>query len=155
MEPYGILMALHALAAVIWVGGMFFAYVALRPAAAALSVAERLALWSQVLGRFFLWVWLAIVTLIVTGYWLTFGVFGGMDSVGMHVHIMQGLGWIMFLAFAHLFFAPWRRLRRGLETGALEAAQRSLNQIRIIVAINLVLGLIVVLIAAGGRFGLV
>ena len=44
-----IAIALHLLAAVIWVGGMFFAYMALRPAAASLLEPPlRLPLWSQV-----------------------------------------------------------------------------------------------------------
>ena len=38
-----LLVALHVLAAVVWVGGMFFAYMVLRPAAGPLETAERLA----------------------------------------------------------------------------------------------------------------
>jgi uncharacterized membrane protein len=32
--PMGIALALHVLSAVVWVGGMFFAYLCLRPAVA-------------------------------------------------------------------------------------------------------------------------
>ncbi len=43
---YSSLLALHVLAVVIWVGGMFFAYNALRPAAAeVLEPPNRLKLW--------------------------------------------------------------------------------------------------------------
>lgn len=147
------LIAVHVLAAVIWVGGMFFAYLALRPATAGLSLAERVPLWSRALGRFFLWVWLAVIALIVTGYMLIFGVFGGMGAAGVHVHVMQALGWVMFLVFGHLFFVPWRRLRTALAAGSVDEAARHLNQIRWIVALNLTLGLIVVTVAAGGRYG--
>lgn len=150
MAPY--LIAVHVLAAVIWVGGMFFAYLALRPATAALSLAERIPLWSRALGRFFLWVWLAVIALPVTGYALVFGSPGGMGAAGTHIHVMQGLGWVMFLAFGHLFFGPWKRLRAALAAGSLEEAARHLNQIRWIVAFNLTLGLIVVAVAAGGRY---
>lgn len=146
------LIALHTLAAVIWVGGMFFAYLVLRPASARMSLAERLPLWSRALGRFFLWVWLAVIALVVTGYALVFGYLGGMGAVGVHIHLMQGLGWLMFLAFGHLFFVPWQRLRAALAAGSLDQAARHLNQIRWIVAANLALGLVVVAVATGGRY---
>jgi len=44
---------LHVVAAVIWVGGMFFAYVCLRPAVGALEPPARCRLWRVALGRFF------------------------------------------------------------------------------------------------------
>jgi uncharacterized membrane protein len=46
-------LILHALSAVVWVGGMFFAHQMLRPAAATLDPKPRFLLWSRVLGRFF------------------------------------------------------------------------------------------------------
>ena len=49
----GIALLLHLLAAVVWVGGMFFAYVALRPAAAQLEPPARLTLWVGVFKIFF------------------------------------------------------------------------------------------------------
>ena len=40
--------AFHILAAVIWVGGMFFAHMVLRPSAGLLDSPTRLALWERV-----------------------------------------------------------------------------------------------------------
>ena len=75
---YPLTISLHALAAVIWVGGMFFAYMALRPVAAQLLEPPiRLELWSQTLAQFFPWVWLAVIALPATGYWIIFAVYGG------------------------------------------------------------------------------
>jgi len=48
-----IVYALHLLAAIVWVGGMFFAHLVLRPAAMELEPAQRLALWLRVFDRFF------------------------------------------------------------------------------------------------------
>lgn len=146
------LIVLHLLAAVVWVGGMFFAYLALRPAAGALDLSDRLPLWGRVFQNFFLWVWLAVILLPVTGYAMIFGVMGGMKAAGMHVHIMQGLGWLMILAFMHIYFAPYRRLQQGIARGDLQTAAKKLNQIRLIIAINLTLGLIVITVAAAGRY---
>lgn len=148
-----IAVALHILSAVIWVGGMFFAYQVLRPAAAVqLEPPHRLSLWVDVFKRFFPWVWSAIVVLLITGYWMIFIVFGGMKSVGLYVHIMQGLGWLMMLLYMHLYFAPFRRLKEAVITENWPEAGKRLNQIRQIVGINLVLGLIVIAVATGGRY---
>ena len=61
-------LLVHAFAAVIWVGGMFFAYMVLRPATGALDPHVRLDLWGQVFVQFFPWVWASIVALLVSGY---------------------------------------------------------------------------------------
>jgi uncharacterized membrane protein len=145
-------LILHTLSAVVWVGGMFFALIALRPATLLLQPSVRLALWSGVLGRFFAWVIAAIVLVLATGYAMVFGVFAGFSGIGRHVHIMQGLGIIMVLLFFHLYFAPWRRFRAAVRRQDYPAAARQLDQIRVIVAINLILGLITVAVGSSGRY---
>jgi uncharacterized membrane protein len=145
-------LVLHILAAVIWVGGMFFAHQMLRPAAAALDPTLRLPLWRRVFARFFPWVWVSIAALLVSGYGMVLWGFGGFDKIGLHVHIMHGLGIVMMLAFGHLYFAPWRRFRRAVDAADFVAAAKQLNQIRLIVTVNLVLGLIVVAVGASGRY---
>jgi uncharacterized membrane protein len=147
-----ILVALHILAAMIWVGGMFFAYMVLRPSAGPLETQARMGLWQRVFGRFFPWVWASVVALLASGYAMLFLHFGGFAAAPLHVNIMQALGILMTLLFLHLFFAPWRRFSRAVATGALQDAGAQLNQIRRIVAINLVLGLITVVVGASGRF---
>ena len=147
-----IALILHGLSAVIWVGGMFFAHQALRPAAASLEPGPRLLLWRGVLGRFFAWVIAAIVLLLASGYTLVFAVFGGFARVGVHVHLMQAIGILMMLLFFHLYFAPWRRFRLAVAREDWGEGGRQLGQIRRIVTINLVLGLIVVAIGSSGRY---
>jgi uncharacterized membrane protein len=142
----------HALSAVVWVGGMFFAHQALRPAATALEPGPRLMLWSGTLGRFFAWVIAAIVLLLVSGYVMVFAVFGGFGRAGVHVHLMQGIGILMMLLFFHLYFAPWRRFRAAVARHDWGEGGRQLGQIRTIVTVNLVLGLIVVAIGSSGRY---
>ena len=145
---YSVLLALHLLAAVGWVGGMAFAHFALRPSLGQLHASDRLALMAQVLERFLSGVAVAAVVLPVTGYILIFGIYGGFGGVGWHVHVMQALGWIMILLFLHLRFAPYRRFRRALEAGDRATAAGNLDMVRRIVAINLALGTAVVVVAA-------
>jgi uncharacterized membrane protein len=145
-------VALHALAAVVWVGGMFFAYVVLRPSVGAFAAGDRLRLWERVFGRFFPWVMACVAVLLLTGYTMLFAGFGGFAGAGVHVHAMQLTGWIMVLLFLHLHFAPWGRLRRALAEGDLESAGRQLGLIRRIVATNLALGIVTVAIGSSGRW---
>ena len=147
-----ILIALHVVAAVVWVGGMFFAYVVLRPSAGPLQSETRLALWHRVFGKFFPWVSTSIVVLLASGYGMMFRYFGGFAGAAPYIHVMQGIGIVMMLLFLHLFFVPWRRFGTAVESRHFAEAARYLGQIRRIVATNLVLGLVTIIVGASGRF---
>ena len=146
------LLALHLLSALFWVGGMAFAYWVLRPAAGPLDPPVRLALWRRVFERFLPWVGIAIVVLLGSGYAMLAKYFGGFAGAPTYVNVMQGLGILMVLLYLHLFFAPWKRFRRALDQGALPETDKALNQIRQIVAVNLALGIIVVIVGGTGRY---
>jgi uncharacterized membrane protein len=145
-------LTLHILAAVVWVGGMFFALFVLRPSAGALDPPVRVAQWDRVFRRFFAWVWISVLLLLATGYWMVSVRFGGFAGLPIYVNIMQGLGWIMILLYLHLWFAPYRRFKAAVAAGDVPAAARALNGIRIVVSTNLAIGLIVIAVAATGRF---
>ena len=146
-------LILHVLSVVVWVGGMFFAYVVLRPEAASqLEPPERLALWAGVFRRFFPWVFACIGLILVTGFWIIFGVYGGFAALGIHIHLMLGLGSVMMLIFFHDFFATFKRLKQAVAVADWPAGGRQLAQIRVLIGINLLLGLVTIAVAAGGRF---
>jgi uncharacterized membrane protein len=145
-------VAFHVVAAVIWVGGMFFALMVLRPSTGPLDPPTRLALWQRVFARFFPWVWGAVAVLLLSGFGMVIWGFGGFAKIGSYVHLMMGLGIIMMLIYAHLYFAPWRRFRRAVAAGEWPVAAKYIDQIRLLVTINLVLGLITVVVGAAGRY---
>ena len=145
-------VALHALAAIVWVGGMGFAYWYLRPAAGPLDGPVRLGLWQRVFARFFVWVWIAAILLPVTGYVMVWGQWGGMGSMPLHAHLMQGLGWVMIVLFLYLWFVPYRRFKAALTAGDPPTAAAALDRIRLIVKTNLAIGLINAAIGASGRY---
>jgi uncharacterized membrane protein len=145
-------LILHVLSAIIWVGGMFFALLVLRPSSGLLDPPVRLGLWLGVLDRFFAWVFAAIVLLLLSGFTIIESVTGGFAGATLHVHLMMGLGILMMLIFLHLFFAPWKRFRVAMAAGDNAAAAAQLNQIRVIVTINLILGLVTAAIGSSGRY---
>jgi uncharacterized membrane protein len=146
------LLALHLVAAVFWVGGMAFAYWVLRPAAGPLEPPARLPLWRRVFSIFLPWVGISIAVLLITGYTMLLYYFGGFANAPLYVNVMQGLGILMVLLFLHLVFAPWKRFRAALDQGALPEAGKALNQIRMIVAVNLTLGILNMLVGGTGRY---
>jgi len=147
-----IAIALHVLSAIIWIGGMFFALLIMRPSAGPLEPANRLPLWHRVFQRFFFWVWLAIATLLISGYWMIFSFWNGFANQPTYLHLMQGIGWLMIIIFLHLWFAPYKRFKQALTSNNLQEAAKHLNQIRIFVTINLTLGLLNAVIGASGKY---
>jgi len=135
-----LLLALHVLGATIWVGGMFFALLVLRPSLSVLEPPQRMALHLQVFRRFFLIVWHAMPAVILTGYALVYTRFGGFGGINHAVASMHLLGWVMAVVFAAIFFVFWPRLRAG--------NREALERIRWLISVNLVLGLVTIAIAA-------
>lgn len=141
----------HLLGVIVWVGGMFFAHMALRPAAAELlQPPQRLPLLKGVLDRFFRWVWVSIAAILASGYWIFLGQWKG--QAGLHVHLMQGTGLLMICVFLFIYFAPYRRMGTALAAGELAAAAIEMALIRRLIGINLILGLLTSVIAKIGPY---
>ena len=140
---------LHVLSVVIWVGGMFFAYMALRPVAAErLEPPQRLNLWEGVFSRFFPWVWASVALILGSGLYM-------MAAIGkppIPVALMFVLGVIMMLLFAHVFFASFKRLKRAVAAQDWVAGGVALGQIRKLIAINLALGILTITVATLGNY---
>ena len=128
-------LAIHFLAAVVWIGGMFYTLVVLRPALNVLDATPRLQLHMLTLKKFFFVVWHAMPLVLLTGLAMIFSAWGGFATLPLSINIMQGLAWIMALIFVYTFFGPWQRLRRAIRPGP-----ELIARIRLMVTINFVLG---------------
>ena len=144
---YDLNKLLHLVAAILWMGGMTFMLVALRPAAvAALQVPERLRLMGAVWQRFFVLVLLSIAALFATGtsmYTSTFRaarLATGNGSVPLGWNLMLVLGLIMMLVFGHIFFAGYRRFKRAAAALDWPLAGSAAKQIHQLMVVNFVLG---------------
>jgi uncharacterized membrane protein len=142
MNLWGWVLAVHVLCAVIWVGGMFFAYVVLRPSLSVLEPIQRIALHTQVFRRFFLIVWHAMPLILLTGFAVLFGFYGGPAFVGWNVHLMMLLGLMMSAVFLFIVFGPYARFRRTTDRNTATAF---IDRIRKLIGVNLVLGVVTVI----------
>ncbi|SEI06927.1 CopD family protein [Pseudomonas asplenii] len=149
MTVFALVYTLHLLAALIWVGGMFFAWMILRPAAmAALEGPARLKLWVQVFQRFFVWVWIAVVILPISGVGLLQLRFSGFETAPRYVQIMMGLYIVMLAVFLRIQSLQLPELRTAVEAQEWTEGAAVLGRIRRLVGINLLIGLALVAIVA-------
>ncbi|MDD0998964.1 CopD family protein [Pseudomonas sp. TNT2022 ID1044] len=149
MTAFSLVYSLHVLAALVWVGGMFFAWMVLRPAAiTALEGPARLKLWVEVFQGFFRWVWGAVVLLPVSGVVMLNMNFNGFEHAPRYVQVMMGLFVVMTALFIRIQALMLPELRTAVEAQDWPAGAAVLGRIRRLVGINLLVGLVVVVIAA-------
>lgn len=149
---YTVLKTLHVLAIVVWVGGMFFAYVVLRPAVETLDVPLRLRLMRDVFARFFKVVMAVSVLTLVTGVWMLGRVAkqtvqaGGNFEMPLAWTVMAALGILMFVIFLVIRYRFFKNLEQAVVNDDVPAGAQSLKQIRRWVGVNLFLGVLVIVV---------
>ena len=149
MTAFSLVYSLHVLAALVWVGGMFFAWMVLRPAAVnALEGPARLKLWVEVFQGFFRWVWVAVVLLPVSGVGMLHMHFNGFETAPRYVQVMMGLYVVMTALFIRIQALMLPELRTAVIAQDWPAGAAVLGKIRRLVGINLIVGLVLVAIAA-------
>ena len=137
------LTLLHVLASVLWVGGMFFSYVVLRPSMLAIEAPQRMILHTRVFRRFFLVIWHAMPIAIISGFAMV-GLQWNMATAPWQLNAMMGLGLIMGAVFLAIFFGPYRQFRRTIDRNRMAS---SLDTIRKLIGVNLILGLVTIIVA--------
>ncbi len=144
------LLFFHLLAAFAWVGGMFFAYFCLRPAAVeVLAPPQRLPLWVATFARFLRYTAVAVAVIVLTGMVMLLDT--GFRYAPPGWHVMLALGLVMAALFVYVYLAPYPRLRAHCSAAEWPAAALALNRIRRLVAINLALGVCVIVAAVSAR----
>jgi len=142
---------IHLLSIVVWVGGMFFAYVVLRPSAAeVLQPPERLRLWDKVFKQFFNWVWLAVFVVLVSGFYMIY-LRGGLRRF-CHVYQSDAIAWYRdVVIYVYVFFKCYVPFNLQVSRQEWPAAGAMLGKIRKLVAINLSIGLLTIAVVSIGR----
>lgn len=136
---YSSLQFIHLAAAILWLGGMGFMLIALRPVlGVSLAPAQGLLLLTQVLRRFFALVWGAVLALLGSGA-LMF-MLAGAQAAPLGWHIMAGIGTLMFLIAGHTHFSLFRAMRSAVRTADWPGAGKCAGTIAMMVAVNFGLG---------------
>lgn len=145
-----ILIFLHFASIIIWVGGMFFAYFCLRPAAAEiLDPPKRLPLWVATFERFFRFTAIAIALILISGFTMLIQI--GFQDAPIGWHIMMAFGIVMTLVFCIVYLVLYPKLRAHCSDSSWPQAAQALNNIRRLVGINLVLAVCAVVAAVSSR----
>lgn len=150
---YETLKTLHVLAIIVWIGGLVFAHFFLRPAVTQFEPSVRLRFMHDVLGRFFRAVLVASLLTLASGVWMLGRVAkqvvqsGGSFQMPLAWTIMAVLGIAMVAMFLHIRFALYKRLGRCVAAQEWTAGDAALAQIRFWLAINLSLGVVVLLVS--------
>ena len=148
---FSAILTLHLLGVIVWIGGMFFAHMALRPAAIeVLEPPQRLPLMKRTLDRFFPWVWVSIGLILASGYSILIGILGA--DAGVYVHVMHSIALIMVAIFCYIYFIPYKQMGQVLQDGNLPGAGAQLIIIRRMIGINLILGLVTTVIGGAKPF---
>lgn len=145
-----VLVLLHLLAVIVWIGGMFFAHVCLRPVAVAqLPPPQRLPLLAAVLGRFFVVVGWALVLLWGSDI-IRFAQVGA--AVPASWMAMAGIAALMTVILALIMFRFHRAMAAAVAVAASDwpQAAAAMNTIRQLVLTNPLLGVLTVVVAVLG-----
>ena len=143
---------LHLIAGIVWMGGMTFMLLALRPAAlASLDAQPRALLMAEVFKRFYVLVLLAIALLFTTGTHLYTATFRaaklatGQGSVPLGWNVMLVLGLAMMLIFGHIYFAGFKKYKRAVAAGQWPIAAKVAGLMHTMTLINFTLGWLAIL----------
>jgi len=145
-------LPIHVLATIIWLGGLFLLSVVFAPSARRLDQAPALFMWHNVLSRFFILAWICMALILVTGIALVFLAFGGFSGVPIIHRVNSAIGIPAIILYGYLYFVPWRRFRRAMWNNDLNAAEKSLGQARLLMAIIVSLGLVASVVSVAARY---
>ena len=145
-------LPLHTLAVIVWLGGLFLLCVSFYPSVQQLESATALSLWHRILSRFFIWAWISMLLILVSGIAMIFLAFGGFSGVPSIHRWNMLFGLPAIVLFGYLYFVPWRHFRHAMSTHDRLTAERSIRRARTIVVIILVLGVVASVVSVAGRY---
>ncbi|MES9827989.1 MAG: CopD family protein [Candidatus Thiodiazotropha sp.] len=148
-----IAMTLHIIGVIIWVGGMFFAHMVLRPALNdSLEAPQRLSFLLRVFDGFFPWVWVAVIAVVASGFWMLFMFYE--DNIGLWLGFMTVVGILMSAIFVFIYAIPYQQLGVARKEDDKPKLVEAVSLIRQLILINLTFGMLVTVVAVVGKYGL-
>lgn len=165
MNLAAVVLWLHLLAAVAWIGGMVFIAAVLAPATRGVPSVQRIELFGLVGRRFRAVGWLSVVVLLATGVGNVFLRFPSLEYlVGSRYGLVLGtkltfVTGMIVLAILHDFVLGPRQVAvaKTMHEGGNDPEQRAAygrlqRRVRLLAQVNLLLGLAVLLLAVSLRW---
>ena len=149
---YLALKTVHVLSIIAWIGGMVFTHFFLHPGATRLEAPVRLRLMRGILSRYVKAVLVASLLTLASGVWMLGRAArqavqsGGSFEMPLPWIVMAALGVVMVTIFMYIRFVLHKRLVSAVEASDWSAGGAALAQIRRWAAVNLCLGLLVLLV---------
>ena len=137
--------AIHLLCVVLWVGGMAFLLLTLRPSASAIDPSARLVLQGAVFRRFFRTIWQVMPMAIVSGLLLLILLYSH-QKMPWEVMVMQTGGVLMAAIFIGMVLVPNKRFQAKLAAGT--ATAEDAVPVRRLIWLSLGIGTIVLICVA-------
>jgi uncharacterized membrane protein len=147
-----VVLPLHTLAAIVWLGGLFSLCFVFQPSTRNLGIETAMSLWHPMLSRFFGWAWISMLLILASGIGMVFLKFGGFSGVPSLHRGNMAIGIPAIALYGYLYFGPWQQFRRAMARHDLMAAQKGIARVRAVMAIILTLGLIASVVSAAGRY---
>ena len=149
----GLVLAIHILAVIIWLGGLFFLVVVLGPSAKSLDAAAAPSFWHRTLSHSLAWGWVSLVAIVGTGVALVFLVFGGYGGHVPNIHrVNMAIGIPAIALYGYTSLMPWRQFGHAARSNDRVVAAKKLHQVRTLLATILVLALSAAFMSALGRY---
>jgi uncharacterized membrane protein len=137
--------AIHLLCVVLWVGGMAFLLLTLRPGLNTLDPAARLMLQGVVFRRFFRTIWQVMPMAIISGLLLLILSYSH-QALPWEVMVMQTGGVLMAAIFVGMVLVPNKRFQEKLAAGT--ATHADVVPIRRLIWLSLGIGAIILISVA-------
>jgi len=144
-EYAALLVFLHVISAVVWVGGMIAIRMAVHPSLQSIDDPKiKLGKTLQIMGRLFNLVIPFIIILIITAALMAIGLgFKGTDLYWL-VHAKEGIWTIMTVNFIYMYIKR-NKAQKLFDSGDLAQAKMSVSNIpNLLLPINIVLGVIAI-----------
>lgn len=90
--------------------------------------------------------------ILMTGIAMVFLAFGGFSGVPIIHRVNSAIGIPAIVLYGYLYFMPWRRFRHAMGSNDWNAAEKSLGQARLLMAIVVSLGLVASVVSVAARY---
>lgn len=140
-----LIVFLHVIAAVIWVGGMIAIRFAVHYATPSIEDPKvKIGVTLEILKRFFKIIWAAILVLIVTAVFMTLGFNFKQTDLSPIAHAKEGIWTVMTLVFIYITMKRNKAEKLFNEGNMLECKKQLLAIPGYLIPINITLGIIAI-----------